>query len=209
MFEFRIRDTGIGMSKDFQKTIFDAFTREKTSTVSGIQGTCLGMAITRSIVERHDLHEQGRGKWHRVHRHVALSSERKRRTDRYRSGAQGLRILVEDDDTCLSVFSMLRSLGVWPDWTGLGKEAVIRAKEAVKQSEAFSAYIIDWQIPDLNGIEVIRRTRSQIGIKAPIIILTAYDGSDIETEAREAGVTAFCSKPIFLLELRKVLPAPL
>ena len=95
-----------------------------------------------------------------------------------------------------------------PDWTTYGKEAVIRAKDALESGDSFHAYIIDWLLPDLNGIETVRRIRKVIGDTAPIIILTAYDWSDIEDEAREAGVTAFCSKPIFLSELRDVLSKP-
>ena len=213
VFEFRIRDTGIGMSKEYQKTIFEAFTREKTSTVSGIQGTGLGMAITKSIVDMMGgtisvSSEEGKGTEFIVTIPCLLNGSIENQDEI--PELQGLRALVVDDDTdtCLSVCSMLRSIGMRPDWTSQGKGSVIRAKEAMKQSDAFSAYIIDWQIPDMNGVEVARQVRSLIGDSAPIIILTAYDWSDIETEAREAGVTAFCSKPIFLSELRKVLAAP-
>ncbi|MDE7206443.1 MAG: response regulator, partial [Lachnospiraceae bacterium] len=95
-----------------------------------------------------------------------------------------------------------------PDWTTSGKEALLRVKLAVEQEDEYAAYIIDWLIPDMNGVEVVRRIRGIIGEGTPIIILTAYDWSDIEEEARKAGVTAFCSKPIFLSELREVLESP-
>ena len=123
---------------------------------------------------------------------------------------EGLRALVADDDTgtCLNVSKMLRSIGMRPDWTISGKEAVIRAKDAMEQGDAFSVYIIDWLIPDMNGIEVVRQVRKIIGDATPIIILTAYDWTDIETEAKEAGVTAFCAKPLFMSELRSVLAKP-
>ena len=213
VFEFRIKDTGIGMSKEFQKTIFEAFSREKTSTVSGIQGTGLGMAITKSIVDMMGgtisvNSEEGKGTEFIVTIPCRLSGN-STRNDAIPE-LQGLRVLVVDDDTdtCLSVCSMLRTIGMRPDWTSQGKEAVIRTKEAIRQTDAFSAYIVDWQMPDINGVEVVRRVRSVIGDQVPIIILTAYDWSDIEKEAKEAGVTAFCSKPIFLSELRKVLAEP-
>jgi len=123
---------------------------------------------------------------------------------------QGLRALVADDDTnsCLSVSAMLRDIGMRPDWTNYGKEAVIRAKEAKDQADEFKVYIIDWMMPDLNGIETVRRIRKIVGDDAPIIILTAYDWTDIEDEAKEAGVTDFCSKPLFMSELRSVLAKP-
>ena len=213
VFEFRIKDTGIGMSREFQKTIFEAFTREKTSTVSGIQGTGLGMAITKSIVDMMGgtisvNSEEGQGSEFIVTIPCRLSNN----TVEVESmpELQGRRALVVDDDTdsCLSVCSMLRKLGMRPDWTSSGKEASIRCKEAAQQADAFSVYIIDWQMPDMNGIEVTRRIRKIAGEDASIIILTAYDWSDIEEEASEAGVTAFCSKPIFMSELRNVLSTP-
>ena len=213
VFEFRIRDTGIGMSREFQKTIFEAFTREKTSTVSGIQGTGLGMAITKSIVDMMGgtisvNSEEGKGTEFIVTIPCRLNGNSVRND--MIPELQGLRVLVADDDTdtCLSVCSMLRTIGMRPDWTSSGKEAVIRVKEAMRQTEAFSAYIIDWQMPDMNGVEVVRRIRSLIGDHAPVIILTAYDWTDIEPEAKEAGVTAFCSRPIFLSELKRALSEP-
>ena len=213
VFEFRIRDTGIGMSKEFQKTIFEAFTREKTSTVSGIQGTGLGMAITKSIVDMMggDISvrsEEGKGTEFTVTIPCRLNESPA--GDEAAPELQGLRALVVDDDTdnCLSVCAMLRKIGMRPDWTSSGREAAIRTKEAQEQDDAFHAYIVDWQMPDMNGVEVVRRIRKIIGDGAPIIILTAYDWADIEEEAREAGVTAFCAKPLFMSELRSVLTAP-
>lgn len=213
VFEFRIKDTGIGMTREFQKTIFEAFTREKTSTVSGIQGTGLGMAITKSIVDMMGgtisvNSEEGKGSEFIVTIPCRLSN--KAIEIESMPELQGMRALVVDDDTdsCLSVCSMLRKLGMRPDWTSSGKEAAIRSKEAKQQEDAFRVYIIDWQMPDMNGVEVARRIRKIAGEDASIIILTAYDWSDIEKEATEAGVTAFCSKPVFLSELRDVLAAP-
>ena len=212
-FEFRIKDTGIGMSKEFQKTIFEAFSREKTSTVSGIQGTGLGMAITKNIVDMMNgtievVSEEGKGSEFIVNLSCRISGHS------VKAGPvpelKGLRALVADDntDTCLSICSMLREIGMRPDWTNYGKEAVVRAKDALDHADEFKAYIIDWQMPDLNGIETVRRIRKIIGDSAPIIILTAYDWADIEDEARAAGVTAFCSKPLFLSELRNVMSMP-
>lgn len=94
------------------------------------------------------------------------------------------------------------------DWTTTGKEAVVRTQFAIQSGDEYGAFIIDWMMPDMNGIEVVRRIRKVIGDAKPIIILTAYNWSDIEEEAREAGVTAFCAKPIFMSELREVLAKP-
>ena len=212
-FEFRIKDNGIGMSEEFQKTIFEAFTREKTSTVSGIQGTGLGMAITKNIVDMMGgtitvKSATGKGSEFVVDLPCRISSA----SAKFEPLPEltGLRALVADDDTntCLSVCAMLREIGMRPDWTNYGKEAVIRVKEAMDQADAFQVYIIDWLMPDQNGIETVRRIRRVIGDSAPIIILTAYDWADIEEEAKEAGVTAFCTKPLFMSELRNVLAQP-
>ena len=212
-FEFRIMDNGIGMSEEFQKTLFEAFTREKTSTVSGIHGTGLGMAITKNIVDMMggSITVQSavdKGSEFIVELPCKISSDSTKLEPLHE--LHGLRALVADDDTntCLSVCSMLREIGMRPDWTNYGKEAVIRAKEALDQADEFRVYIIDWLMPDLNGIETVRRIRKVIGDSVPIIILTAYDWADIEEEARDAGVTAFCSKPLFMSELRSVLAKP-
>ncbi|MBO7703368.1 MAG: response regulator [Solobacterium sp.] len=213
IFEFRIKDNGIGMSEEFQKHVFDSFTREKTSTVSGIQGTGLGMAITKNIVDMMGgtitvSSKEGKGSEFIVDIPCRLSPNPA--VYEKLPELQGLRALVADDDTdsCLSVCSMLREIGMRPDWTNYGKEAVIRAKEAKDQADEFNVFIIDWMMPDLNGIETVRRIRKVIGDSAPIIILTAYDWADIEQEARDAGVTAFCAKPVFLSELRELLSQP-
>ncbi|MDE5755092.1 MAG: response regulator, partial [Oscillospiraceae bacterium] len=212
-YEFRIKDTGIGMSPEFLKHVFEPFEREQTATVSGIQGTGLGLAITKNIVDMMDgtitvESEEGKGSEFIVtfRFRVADSPAKSQRLDQLAD----LRALVVDDDvnTCISVSKMLSVIGMHPDWTTLGKEALIRTEFALDQNEPYSAYIIDWLMPDMNGIELVRRIRKVIGDTTPIIILTAYDWADIEEEAKEAGVTAFCSKPIFFSELRGVLAAP-
>ena len=212
-YEFRIKDNGIGINKEFQKHIFEEFTREENSTVSGIQGTGLGMSITKNIV---DLmggtiaieSEPGKGSEFIVDLCFALSGQKIE--PRQLPQLEGLRALVADDDTdtCLSVSTMLSKIGMRPEWTISGREAVIRTRYAMEQGDEFSVYIIDWLIPDMNGIEVVRQIRKVIGKSCPIIILTAYDWTDIEEEARAAGVTAFCEKPLFLSELRRVLAEP-
>ena len=212
-YEFRIKDNGIGMSAEFQKHIFEEFSREESSTVSGIQGTGLGMSITKNIV---DLmggtiaieSEPGKGSEFIVDLCFARCEQKVEQ--RQLPQLEGLRALVADDDTdtCLSVSTMLSKIGMRPEWTISGKEAVIRTKYAVERGDEFSVYIIDWLIPDMNGIEIVRQIRKIIGHNCPIIILTAYDWADIEEEARAAGVTAFCEKPLFLSELRKILSEP-
>ena len=212
-YQFIIRDTGIGMKPEFQEHIFESFSREETSTVSGIQGTGLGMAITKNIVDMMGgtitvKSEEGKGSEFTVNLTFKLSKEKK--TYAKVDHLQGLKVLVADDDTdtCLSISSMLTEIGMRSEWTVSGKEAVIRAKHSMEIGDEFYAYIIDWLMPDMNGIETVRRIRRVIGENKPIIILTAYDWSDVEAEAREAGVTAFCEKPLFMSQLRDLLANP-
>ena len=208
-YEIRVKDTGIGMSQEFAEKIFEPFERERTSTVSRIQGTGLGMAISKNIIDMMggtiEVHtEQGKGTEFVIRLTLRLQSER--RSIEKIAELEGLKALVVDDDynTCDSVTKMLEQVGMRSEWTISGKEAVLRAKNAFERSDAFHAYIIDWRLPDMNGIEVTRQIR-RLGDDTPIIILTAYDWSDIEEEARNAGVTAFCSKPMFMSDLRETL----
>ena len=209
-YEIRVKDTGIGMSPEFAVHIFEPFEREKTSTVSGITGTGLGMAITKSIVDTMggtiELETApNKGTEFIVTLEFRLQSERKHIGVIHE--LEGLRALVVDDsfNTCDSVTKMLTQIGMRAEWTMHGKEAVLRARQAVEMSDEFYAYIVDWLLPDLSGIEVVRQIRSIIGDNIPIIIMTAYDWHNIEDEAREVGVTAFCNKPLFLSELRDTL----
>ncbi len=209
-YEFSVRDTGIGMSEEFVSHIFEPFERERNSTTSGIQGTGLGMAITRNIVEMMNgsiqvKSRQGAGTEFTVDLTFRLCSDEKQPTTI--PELSGCRALVVDDDfnTCDSVSCMLQQIGLRAEWTLSGKEAVLRTRQSVMRGDHYSLYIIDWLLPDMNGIEVTRRIRKECGENVPIIVLTAYDWADIEDEAKEAGVTAFCGKPLFLSELRDCL----
>lgn len=213
-YEFHVKDDGVGMSEEFQKHIFEAFTRENSSTASGIQGTGLGMAITKNIVDIMGGSISVKSKKN-VGSEFIVSLTLRTSASSVKYGVipelQGMKVLVADDDvdTCLSVSSMLSNIGLIPEWTTSGKEAVVRTQYAKDQGNLFKAYIIDWLMPDMNGIETVRRIRRIIDRDCPIIILTAYEWTDIEAEAREAGVTAFCSKPLFLSDLHEVLAKPL
>ena len=212
-YEFRIKDNGIGMSQEFAQKIFEPFERERTSTVSRIQGTGLGMAITKNIVDMMGgtievQTAQGKGTEFTVC--VPMCAQTEQRPVEKITELEGLKALVVDDDfnTCDSVTKMLVKVGMRAEWTLSGKEAVLRARQSIEMSDVYHAYIIDWRLPDMNGIEVTRQIRS-LHDDTPIIILTAYDWSDIEVEAKAAGVTAFCSKPMFMSDLRETLMSAL
>ena len=212
-YEFSVKDNGIGMSQEYLGHIFETFTRERSATVSGIQGTGLGMAITKNIVDmmNGDIKvesEVGKGSLFTVTLDLQIA-------DRFIEAEPipellGSKVLVVDDDmdTCRSISKMLRDIQMRPDWTTSGKEAVVRAQDAAEMKDEYKVYIIDYLMPDMNGIETVRRIRKVVSAEASIIVLTAYDWEEFEDEAKQAGVTAFVSKPIFMSELRAVLTQP-
>lgn len=209
---FIIKDNGIGMASDFLNHIFEPFERESTTTRTGIEGTGLGMAITKNIVEMMNgtisvESEVGKGSTFTVE--VSLKLQDIKKNAEQIKELNGLRALVVDDDfnICDSVSKMLKQIGMRAEWTTSGKEAVYRAKLAYEESDSYHTYIIDWQMPEVSGLETAKRIRNVVGKDVPIIILTAYDWTDIEEDAKEAGVTAFCAKPLFMSDLKSALIA--
>ncbi len=211
-YTFIVKDNGIGMSREFVDHIFEPFEREASATKTGIQGTGLGMAITKNIVDMMGGEitvnsEKGKGSEFQVHLSLKLQDVEKNASKI--KEMEGLRAMVVDDDldSCDSVCRMLKQIGMRAEWTTSGREAVYRAKSAYNEGDSYHTYIIDWQMPEMSGIETARRIRGAIGPDAPIIILTAYDWTDIEEEAKQSGVTAFCAKPLFMSDLKSVLLA--
>lgn len=210
LFEFHVKDTGIGMSEEFLEHIFEPFERERNSTVSGIQGTGLGMSITKNIVEMMNgtisvKSKKGVGSEFIVQ--IPLRKASLEKKDIVIKELEGIHALVVDDDfnTCDSVSAMLIQIGMRADWTMHGREAVMRTHQAIQRNDPYGVYVIDWMMPDMNGVETARQIRKEVGEDSPIIILTSYDWGDIEEEAKEAGVTAFISKPLFISGLRRCL----
>jgi len=206
-YEFCIKDTGIGMSEEFISHIFEPFEREKSTTISRIQGTGLGMAITKKIVDmmHGDIEvksEQGAGTEVSISFTFRLSGREKE--PQVIPEFKNCRALIVDDDrnTCGSVSYMLQQIGMRTEWTLSGEEAVLRARQAAVHGDGYSVYMIDWRLPDMDGAEVIRRIRQETGGDTSVFVMTAYDWPDIRDKAREAGAAAFCSKPLFLSELR-------
>ncbi len=212
-YEFLIQDTGIGMSEEFQKTIFEPFTREKTSTVSGIQGTGLGMAIAKNIVDMMGgeisvRSREGEGSTFIVRlackvNDRLLAAEPTERIDELK----GVRALVVDNDdiTCGSLCSMLGEVGLVADWARCADEAIRCADEALEQGDGFRICFIGWPTSDQKGMDTVRGIRSVVGSGVPIVVLTAYDWSEIEEEVQAAGATSICAKPLFMSELQTLL----
>ncbi|MDE5858995.1 MAG: response regulator, partial [Oscillospiraceae bacterium] len=211
-YQFIIKDNGIGMSPEFVKHIFEPFEREFTVTQTGIQGTGLGMAITKNIVEMMNgtisvESELGKGSTFTVELELKLQDTE--HTEEHIKDLKGLRAMVVDDDlnVCDSTCRMLKQLGMRSEWTTSGREAVYRAKSAFDEGDSYHTFIIDWQMPGLSGVETAKRIRREVGDQVPIIILTAFDWTYIEEVAYSSVVTAFFGMPFFLSDLKTVLLA--
>jgi CheY-like chemotaxis protein len=192
------------MTEEFQKQLFEPFARANDKQTAGIQGTGLGMAITRNIVRMMggDISvESVYGEGSKFTVNIYLKIQKKENVN-YES-FYDLRVLVADDDPicCESACELLSDMGMNSEWVLSGKAAVERAKTRREQGRDFFAFIIDWKLPDQGGVETTRQIRDVLGEGVPIIIFSAYDWSEIEQEAREAGATAFISKPLFRTKL--------
>ena len=209
-YEIRVKDNGMGMSPEFATKIFDAFERERNSTISGIQGTGLGMAITKRIVEiMHgsiDL-ETAPGQGSEFIVKIKFRVAEGDKVNYMIPELKNVYALVVDDDytTCDSITNMLSEFGIPSQWTLSGGEAILRTKKALTDNKQFSLFLIDWKLPDRSGIDVARAIRDISGENAPIILMTAYDWVNVKEEARQAGVNEFCNKPVFTSELYQAI----
>lgn len=195
---FRVKDTGIGMSPEFQKKIFDTFSRED-SKVQKIEGTGLGMSITKVIVDMMGgtievESEQGVGSEF----HIIVDFE-KAVVEEMDMVLPPWRLLVVDnnEDLCRSAASALKEIGVDAEWALNGERAVQMVEEHYRKHTAYDVVLLDWKMPGMNGLETTRAIRRIVGDELPILIISAYDWSDIEDEARAAGAHGFISKPLF------------
>ena len=199
-FEFIFEDTGIGMSKEFVKKIFVPFERAEDSRIDKIQGTGLGMAIVNNIIHMMGGEIQVESEINKGSRFI-VTMVLKLQDDKEETDKEliNLKVLVVDDEkvVCDSTCKVLNSIGMNSEGVTTGKEAVTRVVEEHEKNDDFYAAIIDWNMPEMNGIETTKEIRKAVGKDVPIIIMSAYDWSDIEEEAKAAGVNAFISKPLF------------
>ncbi|WP_243009212.1 response regulator [Clostridium sp. AM58-1XD] len=202
-FRFTITDTGIGMKPEYLSHIFTAFSRERDSRVDKTEGTGLGMAITKRFVDMMGgtievSSELGKGTCFRVE--LPLKIEERQFV---KGEFSGLKIIVTDDDAvmCEYMAEMLGKLGIQTDWVDSGVQTVEMIKTAKQSGEMYDAVLLDWKMPDLDGFETTRRIRELCGSRLPVLIISAYDWSDVEKEAQKAGVTGFLQKPIFVSTL--------
>ena len=196
---FRVKDNGIGMTEEFQSKIFDTFTREEKAQIDKIEGTGLGMAITKAIVEAMKgsievQSEPGKG----TEFHITLDLE-KADTKEEDMKLPPWRMLVVDnnEELCESAVCSLKEIGIDAQWVANGKTAVEMAKKYHEEQNPFEIVLLDWKMPDMDGLHTAREMRKHLGEEVPILIISAYDWSEIEEEAAEAGVQGFIAKPLF------------
>ena len=206
-YELSVQDNGIGMSPEFAAHIFESFERENRTEIAKIQGTGLGMSITKHLVDIMGGSirlETEKGKGSKFILHFRFPIVQQESTPAIPE-LKGLHALVADDDytACEAISDMLSGMGIRAEWTMSGKEAILRCANARNHQDAFTLCIIDWKMPDMSGVQVAQEISAAAGDSAPsIVLVTAYDWQNIRDEAKAAGVTAFCNKPVFVSELR-------
>ncbi|MEY8321099.1 response regulator [Lachnospiraceae bacterium 46-61] len=196
---FRVKDSGIGMTEEFQQKIFDKFAREQKEQVYKTEGTGLGMAITKYIIDTMggtiELKSvPGEGSEF----HIILDFE-KAFTREEDMILPPWNVLVADNnkDLCQSAVFSLKEIGINAEWALDGKTAIEMVKNRHLEDNDYEIVLLDWKMPDMDGLQTMREIRRQVGDNIPILIISAYDWSDIEEEALEAGASGFISKPLF------------
>ncbi|MCM1189178.1 MAG: response regulator [bacterium] len=210
---FTIKDNGLGMSEEYQKVIFDPFTREETTVTHEIQGTGLGMAITKSLI---DLmggtirleSELGRGSTFTVELELRIQEQDAQENDlKFWTDYSVTKMIVADDDedTCRNIVNAMAKTGVITDYATDGQTALQMMRSAREAGCPYGLILLDWQMPDLDGLETARLIRRNYSDKIPILLLTAYDWSDIKKEAMEIGVNHFMAKPFFMSTFKEAI----
>ena len=208
---FTVSDTGIGMSREFMDRLFAPFEQESAETGQKFGGTGLGMAITKNLVTLMGgiisvRSQEEQGSTFTVELDFDLPGEELAQPPR-QPALESFRVMIADDDrdSCIHASLLLKKLGIRSDWVLTGEECVEKVHAAHEAGEDFDVCLIGWKMPDIDGIEATRRIREWVGPEATIIIMTAYDWSSIEKDARAAGVNAFLSKPVFASTLYNAL----
>ena len=207
-YEFTIEDNGIGMSPEFQKIMFDPFSRADDHRTTRVQGTGLGMAISRNIVNLMNGNIKVESTLHKGTRiTVTIYLELQEKEKEQDINLMNLPVLVVDDDRtcCESTVATLKEIGITGEWVLSGREAVECCYARHELKNDYFAVILDWKMPDMDGIETARQIRKRIGKEITIIVLTSYEFSEMEEEAKAAGIDAFIAKPLFRSRLTATL----
>lgn len=200
---FVVKDTGIGMTKEFQEKIYDSFEREDNKRVERTEGTGLGMAITKYIIDKMKGSieiESALGKGSKFH--IILDFERSNESTKDMKLPKWDILVVDDNEQiCKTTVENLRQLGTNPEWTTEGEKAVHMAEKRHKEGNDYNIILIDWKMPGMNGVETVKQMKKYLTDDIPILFTTAYDWDEIEEEAKKAGISSFISKPLFMSTL--------
>lgn len=207
---FTVSDNGIGMSEEYLKVIFEPFTRENSEAMHQIQGTGLGMAITKSLV---DLmggtirveSKLGKGSAFIVELELHISLKEEDPEFWSRHGISKMIVADDDEKICLNIVKAMERTGVTTDYAADGEKAVQMMRAARENGAPYHLILLDWKMPNLDGMETARLIRKNYSQKIPIFLFTAYDWGEIAREAEEVGVSHFMPKPFFMTNFKDVI----
>lgn len=195
---FLVEDTGIGMSEEFQKTIFDTFTRESSEKVQNIDGTGLGMAITKAIVDIFKGTIELQSELEKGSKfHVTLDLKKAETKDEMVLPKWNVLVVDDNEQLCTSAVSNLEELGVCAEWTLDGKKAVQMIEGRHEKNDDYHFVLIDWKMPNMDGLQTIHEIQKRVGKGIPVFLISAYDWSDIEEDVQATEIEGFISKPLF------------
>ncbi len=209
-FIFRVKDNGIGMSEEFLKTLYDPFVRARNSTVSKIQGTGLGMAITKNLVALMGgtiavESKLNQGTTFTVNIDFRVSEQQADPEFWQKHDIRRILAVDDEEDICIGIRDAMEGTGVEVDYATNGSDAVDKLIDAHKAGEGYDVVLVDWKMPDFDGVKTTSQIRDYIGFDLPILVLSAYDWEDIEDEARSAGIDAFLAKPFFVSSFQNTM----
>ena len=209
---FTVSDTGTGMSGKFLDRLFVPFEQENLGAGQTLGGTGLGMPITKNLVTLMGgtitvKSEVGKGTVFTVELDFQTPPDKDRVIPQKQHELESLKVLIADDDrdSCIHASLMLKKMGILSDWVLTGQECVNRIRESHQSGTDYDVCLADLKMPDIDGVEVARRVRAEVGPETTIIIITAYDWTNVEVRAREAGVDMFLTKPVFTSTLYNAL----
>ena len=209
---FTVSDTGTGMSGKFLDRLFVPFEQENLGAGQTLGGTGLGMPITKNLVTLMGgtitvKSEVGKGTVFTVELDFQTPPDKDRVIPQKQHELESLKVLIADDDrdSCIHASLMLKKMGILSDWVLTGQECVNRIRESHQSGTDYDVCLADLKMPDIDGVEVARRVRAEVGPETTIIIITAYDWTNVEVRAREAGVDMFLTKPVFASTLYNAL----
>ena len=203
-----VEDDGYGMTPEYLETIFDAFTRAENSTTNKVQGTGLGMAITKNIVELMGgtitvVSEIDKGSLFTVELELRIPEEQVDRNFWKEQGVSRILVVDDEEDICRNVQSLMEDTGVRTDTALSGEEGIRQVCRAGDQDEPYHVILLDWKMPGMDGIETARRIRAVVETHVPILFLTAYDWEELEKEDVQAEIDGFLAKPFFVSALKE------